>query len=264
MSQLVLNQLDFNSIGEIVNIKDAVSLQSPVSLAQLNRAIEGLSPKDNVVVATQANINLASPGATIDGITMVANDRVLVRAQTAPAENGIYDWNGSSAVMTRSADASTSSELESAIVAVDEGTNAGTTWRQTSVNFTLDTNTVQFVQFGVSAASATELIAGIAEIATQAETDAGTDDARFITPLKLKTSPFAHRGAALVIGDGSATQFDLTHNFGTRDVIIAVYQAGSPYGSVITDLERPDVNTARVRFLAAPANNSYRVVVTKV
>lgn len=34
---------------------------------------------------------------------------------------------------------------------------------------------------------ASETVAGIAEIATQAETDAGTDDERIVTPLKLKT-----------------------------------------------------------------------------
>lgn len=36
-----------------------------------------------------------------------------------------------------------------------------------------------------SGSAASEAAAGIAEIATQAETDAGTDDARFVTPLKL-------------------------------------------------------------------------------
>lgn len=264
MAEFVLNQLDFQSSGEIVNLKDAVAQQSPVTLAQLNRAIEGLSPKDNVRVATQANLNLASTGASIDGIAMSANDRVLIKAQTLPAENGIYIWNGAAVAMTRSADANTSDELESAIVAVDEGTSAQTTWRQTAVNFTIGSGTVQFVQFGVSAVSATELVAGTAEIATQAEVDAGTDDARFVTPLKLKNSPFAHRGAALVIGDGTATQFDLTHNFGTRDIKIDVYQNGAPYGDVIVDKERPDTNTARVRFLSAPAASSYRVVVVKV
>jgi hypothetical protein len=264
MPQLILNQLDFNSIGEMVNLKDAVLLQSPVTLAQLNSAIEGLSPKDNVVVSTQANLNLASPSDTIDGITMASGDRVLVKAQSVGSENGIYIWNGASSLMTRSPDASTSNELESAILAVDEGTSAGTTWRQTAVNFVLNVGTVQFVQFGVNAVSATELVAGIAEIATQTETDAGLDDQRFITSLKLKNSPFAHRGSALVIGDGSGTQFDLTHNFGTRDVEISVYQNVSPYGDVMVDKERPDINTARIRFLSAPSLNSYRVVVIKV
>ncbi len=37
--------------------------------------------------------------------------------------------------------------------------------------------------------AATESVAGIAELATQAETDAGTDDTRIVTPLKLRATP---------------------------------------------------------------------------
>lgn len=264
MPQFVLNELDFNSVGRMINLPDGTTPQSPATVAQLNRAIEGLSPKDSARVSTQGNLNLASPGATIDGITMVINDRVLIRAQSVGSENGIYIWNGAAVAMARSLDGNTSDELESAILTVDEGTSAGTTWRQTAVNFVLNTSTIQFVQFGIGATQASEIVAGIAEIATQVETDAGTDDIRFVTPLKLKTSIFAHRGAALVIGDATATQFDLTHNFGTRDVLVDVVQANAPFGSVMVDIERPDVNTARVRFLAAPALNSYRVIVSKV
>ena len=39
----------------------------------------------------------------------------------------------------------------------------------------------------VSGQPASETVAGIAELATQAETDAGTDDERIVTPLKLAT-----------------------------------------------------------------------------
>jgi hypothetical protein len=52
--------------------------------------------------------------------------------------------------------------------------------------------------------AATEVAQGAAEVATQAETDTGTDDARIVTPLKLQT----RRGAANGLGslDGSAQQ----------------------------------------------------------
>lgn len=229
MSQLVLNQLDFSNVGEIINLKDAAALQSPVTLAQLNKAIEGLSPKDNCRVSTQANINLTSPGATIDGITMSSGDRVLIKSQTAASENGIYIWNGSAIAMTRSTDTNTGDKLESAITVVDEGTSQGTACRQSAVNFTIGSGTVQWVQFGVVAVQATEIVSGIAYVATQAIVDAGTDDQRFITPLKLKNSPFSRKGLSMVIGDGTATQYDITHNFGTRDIEINVYQNSSPW-----------------------------------
>ena len=83
------------------------------------------------------------------------------------------------------AQAAQRAELEQAVTTVEEGTSAGTSWRQSVVNFVLDTGSVTWLQFGAAIGAASETSSGIAEIATQAETDAGTDDARFITPLKL-------------------------------------------------------------------------------
>lgn len=76
--------------------------------------------------------NLASPttapGATIDGVTMVANDRFLLKAQSAPAENGIYVWN-SAASATRSTDGSAGFLTSGAAVFITEGTaNGNTAW----------------------------------------------------------------------------------------------------------------------------------------
>jgi hypothetical protein len=48
------------------------------------------------------NINTASPGATIDGVTMVAGDRVLLPYQTTGNQNGVWIWNGAAVAMTRS------------------------------------------------------------------------------------------------------------------------------------------------------------------
>ena len=45
-------------------------------------------------VATTGNISLSAPGATIDGVTMVAGDYVLVWLQTTQMQNGTYIWNG--------------------------------------------------------------------------------------------------------------------------------------------------------------------------
>ena len=47
---------------------------------------------------------------------------------------------------------------------------------------------------------ATETVAGVAEIATQVEVDAGTDDERFVTPLKLATFPAVNQATETVAG----------------------------------------------------------------
>lgn len=256
---------DFNSVAKILNLPAATTSGQPVIYEQLNAAIEGLAPKDNVRVATQSNINLSSPGSSIDGITMATNDRVLVRNQTTQSQNGLYLWNGAAVAMTRSADASTFDELESAVVTVDEGTDAGTTWRQTQVNGTIGTNNVIWTSFGNATPDASETTKGIAELATQAETDTGTDDARIVTPAKLKNSPWAVRSYTTTIGDGSATSFTVTHNLGTRNVVVRVYRNSGNYDEVDVGIEHTTTNSVTVLFSTgnAPASNAYNVIVMK-
>lgn len=261
MSRKQLSDLDFNSVARIRNLPTPVASDEPVRLADLNSAVEGVAWKDSCRVASQVNVTLSSPGASIDGVTLSNGDRVLVKAQTTGSENGIYVFNGAATPMTRAPDANTSDELEAAVTTIEEGTSAGTSWRQTSVNFTLDSGAVAWTQFGTGAGAASETSAGIAELATQAETDAGTDDARIVTPLKLATWSGKTKRAQATIGDGSATQIDVTHNFNTRDIVVQVYQNSGSYEQVNCDVSLPNANTARLNFAAAPASNSLRVVV---
>lgn len=261
MSVKVLQDMDFGTAARIRNLPAPANSDEPARLADLNSAVEGINWKDSCRVSTQGNINLASPGATIDAISMTALDRVLVRSQTTASENGIYVWNGAAVAMTRAADCDTAAELEQATTTVEEGTNAGATYRQTAVNFTLGSGSVSWTTFGTAASPASETTAGVAELATQAETDTGTDDARIVTPLKLATYSNRKLKNSTNIGDGSATQYDVTHNFNTRDVQVQAYRNSSPWDTVICDSERIDANTVRLRFATAPSSNAYRVVI---
>lgn len=74
------------------------------------------------VAATTANITLAAP-QTIDGISVVAGDRVLVKDQTTAANNGVYVVAAGS--WTRSTDANTAAEIAAAQVPVLKGTTNG-------------------------------------------------------------------------------------------------------------------------------------------
>lgn len=261
MSRKQLADLDFGSVARIRNLPAPVNPDEPVRQQDLNSAVEGLAWKDSCRVATQANLNLASPGASVDGVGLSVGDRVLVKAQSVGAENGIYVWNGAAIAMTRSLDASTADELEQAVTTVEEGTSAGTSWRQSVTNFIINVAVITWLQFGASIGAASETSAGIAEIATQAETDGGTDNLRFVTPLKLNSWASKTRRAQATVGDGSGTQFDVTHNFATRDVMVQVFQASGSYEQVDCDVSLPTINTARLNFASAPASNAYRVVV---
>lgn len=261
MSKQVLTDLDMNNATRLVNLPDPTLAQHAATKAYVDSAVEGLAWKDSVRVATQANITLSSPGATIDGITMATNDRVLVRSQSTQSENGIYIWNGAAVAMTRSLDCSTAAELEQAVTTVEEGTSAAASYRQTQVNFTLGSGNVIWTSFGTAAGAASESTAGIAEIATQAEVDTGTDDARIVTPAKLAAWSGRLRKFTQTFGDGSATQYTITHNFNTEDVAVEVYRTSGNKDSIICDVDRTSVNAVRLTFATAPASNAFRCVV---
>jgi len=254
--------VDFDMTGNrVTNLGNPQAGQDAATKAYVDSLVEGLSWKDNVRVATVSNINLSAPGTSIDGVTLSSGDRVLVKNQSDARQNGIYIYNGASTPMTRAPDANTADELENAVVIVDEGSQASTAWRQTNVNFTLNTDPVNWEPFSVGAPPASETAAGIARIATQAEVNAGTADNLIVTPLKLTNWAGRIRKHTTTVGDGSATVFTITHNFGTRDVFVGVYQNSGNYDDVICDVERPNANSVVVRFGAAPAANSIRVVV---
>lgn len=260
MSKKIFADFDFQSVSKVINLPSPSSSGDAVSKSYVDSLVEGLAWKDSCRVATQANLNLSSPGATIDGITMASQDRVLVRAQSTASENGIYVWNGASTAMTRSLDASTFAELEQAVTTVEEGTSAAVTYRQDQVNGTIGSSTISWVSFGTSAPAASESTAGIAELATQAETDAGTDDARIVTPLKLATWSGRIKKYSVSIGDGSATSYTVTHNLASRDVHVTIYNA-STYEEVLTDVTHTTTNTLTIVFATAPSSDAYRVVV---
>jgi len=262
MARSIYVDLDLLNASRILNLKDATDPQEPATLAQVRSFVEGLAWKDSVRVKTQGNINLSAPGATIDGISMSAGDRVLVASQTTASQNGIYVWTGASTPATRALDASTFAELEAAVVTVEEGTDAGTQWRQTQVNGTIDSSDVVFTAFAAVIPLASENTAGRIEIATQAETDAGTDDARAITPLKLTTWSGKTKRYTSDLGDGSATSFTLTHNLGSRALQVQVYRNSGNYDQIECEVRRTSTSVLTLLFTTAPTSNQFTAVVT--
>jgi hypothetical protein len=132
------------------------SLASPTASSDaatkeyVDNALEGLRPKEAVKAASTANIDLATGTLlTVDGIALSAGDRVLVKSQTLPEENGIYI--AASGAWTRSTDFDSISpidEINKAFVAVQEGTlNQGKIFIQFGVVTTLGTDAINFTFF---------------------------------------------------------------------------------------------------------------------
>jgi len=107
---------------------------------------QGLDTKASVVAATTVNITL-SGAQTIDGISVVAADRVLVKNQTLPQNNGLYLC--ASGAWTRTTDMNTWAQVPGAYVFVEDGTTqADTGWVCTSnAGGTLGTTAIVWAQF---------------------------------------------------------------------------------------------------------------------
>ena len=77
------------------------------------------------------------------------------------------------------------------------------------------------------------------------------------------TDPITNREYVVSIGDGAATSYTVTHNLGTRDVIVQLFD-NSTYDTVYADVERTTTNTLTVVFASAPSTNDIRVLVKQI
>jgi len=167
--------------------------------------LEGTSWKAAARVATTAAGTLATSfenGDTVDGVVLATGDRILVKNQADPAENGIRVVAASGAP-PRATDSNAGSELVGAVVVVSEGTtNANTLWQcTTNAPITLDSTSLTF----------TTLVLPTADVST---TNTGTSTTTAVTPDGLAGSKFGTAtitlqvsdpaGSAIATGDGKA------------------------------------------------------------
>jgi hypothetical protein len=114
--------------------------------------IGDLGVKPPVRVATTAAITLSGE-QTIDGVAVVAEDRVLVKDQSDTTTNGIYYCQASTWVRAPDFDG-TRDALQGTLVVVAVGTaNAGTIWRLTTASPVIGTSNLTFSLFPISASA---------------------------------------------------------------------------------------------------------------
>jgi hypothetical protein len=246
----------------IINLADGTSPTDAATKQQLDAAVRGLTWKAGVRAASTGNVVKATPGASIDGVTLAVNDRILLKSQTAPQENGIYVWSGASSALVRAVDADSSVELVNATVTVAEGTTlADTTWTQTANSpISVDTTPLAFVAVGGSASPYT---AGnglsLSSNAFAVNPTAGGGIIADGTGTRVDTAVVVRKYAAN-IGDGATTAITVTHNLGTKDVEVTVFDIASG-DEEIPDVNHTTINAVTVTYAAAPASNAKRVVV---
>lgn len=228
----------------------------------VDAAIQGLTWKQPVRAASTANVTVASAPSAIDGVTLANLDRVLLKNQTAPQENGIYQFNGVASALTRTNDADTSAELVSAAVLIAEGTQGDTQYTQTAnAPLTVGTTALAWAQIGGGVGGFTIAGNGLTGTGSTVDAVAGTGISVAADAISVDTT-VVERKANFTVGDGSATAITLTHNLNTRDVQVTLYRNSTPWDEVDIDCTHDTVNTVILTFASAPAASAFRAHVT--
>lgn len=260
MAKKFLNGLDLTN-QRITNLADPSGLSDAATKQYVDLYVNGLSFKAPVRAATTGNITLTA-AQTVDGVALVAGDRVLVKNQTTASANGIYVV--ATGAWTRSADADTSAEVMSGMtVFVTEGTVAGDKQYSllTDGAITLNTTSLNFGQTaavgptytagnGISLGS--NIVTAVAKAGGSLAVDSG---GIYIDP----TGALAARRYAVNVPAGS-TSAAITHNLGTLDVIVGVFEVTGG-AEVETDVTHTSTNVITLGFAVAPTAGQYRVVV---
>ena len=148
-----VNQLALATANIDANNKRITNVATPsgggdaANKAYVDNVSQGLDVKASVRAATTTNVTLSGTTA-MDGVSIVAGDRVLVKDQTTGSENGIYVVAAGS--WSRATDSNTTALVTTGMFTfVSEGTvNADSGWvLATNDAIALDTTGLTFVQF---------------------------------------------------------------------------------------------------------------------
>lgn len=241
----LLGGLDMGSL-KIENVATPVSAGDAATKSYVDGLALNLGKRATVRAATTANITIATAlnnGDTLDGVTLATGDLVLVKNQSAPAENGVYVVGVTPA---RDTQFDSYNEHAGSLLVVQEGTTlADTVWLCTSnVGGTLNTTAIAFSQMSVSGALlASNNLSDLANAAT-ARTNLGLTALATTTPgtgvaTFLATPTSANLLAALTDETGSgaavfATSPTLvTPALGTPSALVLTNATGLPASALV-------------------------------
>lgn len=175
-------------------------------------------------------------------------DAYIVSGATALSAGWLSATSGGSALTP---------ETDKIYVIVESGAYQNKTYRWSGSTY---------VEISAAPGQATESTAGIAAIATQAECTTGTNDTKFVTPLKLATyvsgiaKKFTATNGALTQSGGVCT-WSITNSLTTADVIVSVYEV-STGAEVLCDITvASGTITVKINSTSNIAANTYKAVI---
>ena len=152
--QLTSSAVTSTELGYLDGVSSALQTQldAKASTTDMNNAVAGLRTRIICEAASTANVTISSgleAGDTIDGITLVSGDQVLLKDQSTDSQNGIYTAVGSGAgAASRSTNFDAIAEISGQMVVINQGTsNDNTIWLCTTNNtVTLGSDSIAFTK----------------------------------------------------------------------------------------------------------------------
>lgn len=210
----------------------------------------GLIPSNQLPALALTDVNVVLDYVARDALTVQEGDVAIV---TSTSETFIYDGT-------------TWQEMTAPTDGVTAVTGSGgiTSTGGTTPDISITDLGVTTAKIADTAVTAGKLAAGAVDLAgtkitgTLGIANGGTGAT---TAAAARTALGATGKVVANIGDGTATQYTVTHNLGTRDIAVEVYRNSTPWDKVIVDVERDTINSVVIRFATAPALDAFRVVV---
>lgn len=251
----------------VVGVADPSAGTDAANKQYVDGVARGLDWKAEVIAASTGNVSVASPGGTLDGVTLSAGmqtvpgigtvTRVLLKDQTTASENGVYDWNGSTSPLTRSVDSATGPQISGSTYTVQRGSaNADRVYRVTTDDaITPGTTPIAFAQVG-GAASPYTAGNGLTLTGQDFNVGAGLGIVVDADTVKVDTSVVARKFAADCVATTNPQTF--TTGLGT-DVVVTVWEGSE---QVYPDVTKASTNGGQVTidWGSAPTAGQYRVV----
>ena len=248
-----------NSIGNVSFTVQGTANEIEVSggsnMGDGSTATIGL-PND-VTITNNLNVgnNLDVTGnAVIDGDLTVSGTTTTVNSNTVNIGDSIITLNSDEAG-TPSQDGG---------IEIERGTspNRSLIWDESAGEWTIQQNSGTYERIATYADSVEDVIVqetGSSGI-TVTETLSGTDNRIKTYDLAVNLDDLRYKAD---IGDGSTTSIAVSHNLGTLDVIVQLYD-NSTYETVYADVTRNSINQVTVSFATAPSSAAIRVLVQKL
>ena len=189
------------------------------SKSYVDSVAAGLNVKENVVVASESNVDISSLPASIDSVSLSSGDRFLLLDQDDATENGVYSYSSSGSSASRTSDMDANGDFPGAFLFVLQGTYQEQGYVCSNDSVTLGTTDIAFQRFTglgqVTVSGGLEKNADDISIADSGVTTAKLNDGA-VTSSKLSASAVQTSN----VGDAQITQAKLANDSVGADQVI--------------------------------------------